>query len=529
MLFNSYTFIFIYLPVVFAGMFWIGRHSHRLAALWLAIASLAFYAAWDARFVLLLLGSISFNYGASYWIGLKRHAGASGQAKHSLAIAIAANLALLGYFKYANFFMTSVNHLSGGSLAPLDIILPLGISFFTFTQIAFLVDVYRGVAREYNFIHYLLFVTYFPHLIAGPVLHHKQIMPQFAKPETYRVNWENVAVGLTIFIFGLAKKVLIADTLAEYATPVFDVVKAGSQPMLFEAWIGALSYTLQLYFDFSGYSDMAIGLSLIFNVRMPVNFDSPYKATSVIEFWRRWHMTLAAFLRDYLYIPLGGNRKGAARRHINLMATMLLGGLWHGAGWTFVAWGGLHGLYLMVNHAWRGFKQRMGWSDDGRWAKLGSAALTFFAVVVGWVFFRADSLASAMTMLHGMAGVNGVSLSTFFDGRLPGFLTSIAGSHLVFNGLAPLSRVSGGMALFNIMIGLAMVWLFPNVRQMMANYQPTWEDMERKRTPAPLPRGWLALKVDWRPTPGYALAVGAIFTLCVFGLTKVSEFIYFQF
>jgi D-alanyl-lipoteichoic acid acyltransferase DltB (MBOAT superfamily) len=264
-----------------------------------------------------------------------------------LASAIAVNLILLGYFKYANFFADNLNHFAGTALPIGQVILPLGISFFTFTQIAFLVDTYQGKVKEFNFVHYTLFVTYFPHLIAGPVLHHKEMMPQFAKRNVCHLNWDNVAVGLSIFVLGLAKKVLIADSLAEFATPIFSAVAAGGQPMLFEAWIGALAYTLQLYFDFSAYSDMAIGISLMFNVRLPMNFNSPYKATSIIDFWRRWHMTLSRFLRDYLYIPLGGSRNGKAQRYLNLMITMLLGGLWHGAGWTFVIWGGLHGFYWL--------------------------------------------------------------------------------------------------------------------------------------------------------------------------------------
>jgi D-alanyl-lipoteichoic acid acyltransferase DltB (MBOAT superfamily) len=434
MLFNSYSFIFVFLPIVFAGMFLLGRHSHRLATLWLAMASVVFYAVWDARFVLLLLGSVAFNYGAGYWIGLRRKPGTS---KHTLALAIAANLLLLCYFKYANFFIGTTNQLFGNHTAALNIILPLGISFFTFTQIAFLVDVHRGIAREYNFIHYLLFVTYFPHLIAGPVLHHKQMMPQFANPATYRINPEHVAVGLTLFVLGLAKKVMLADNLAEYATPVFNAARDGHVLMLLEAWIGALAYTLQLYFDFSGYSDMALGLSLMFNVRLPVNFDSPYKAISIIDFWRRWHMTLSAFLRDYLYYPLGGNRKGVVRRYANLMATMLLGGLWHGAGWTFVAWGGLHGFYLMVNHGWREWKARRGWSQSGAIAKLAGGALTFFAVSIAWVIFRADNWAAAKLMLSSMAGLNGISMPLAAANHLSAISHSLPFLHISFNGISP--------------------------------------------------------------------------------------------
>jgi len=392
MLFNSYIFIFAFLPIVLWGFFQIGKTSHALASLWLAAASLFFYGWWDIRYVGLLLASIAFNYAAGYVIGhrVARQSVSQSvsQSKILLASAIGVNLILLGYFKYANFFVTNLNHLSGSSLSLGEIILPLGISFFTFTQIAFLVDTYQGKVKEFNFVHYTLFVTYFPHLIAGPVLHHKEMMPQFAQRNVCKLNWDNVAVGLSIFVLGLAKKVLIADSLAEFPTPIFSAVAAGGQPMLFEAWIGALSYTLQLYFDFSAYSDMAIGISLMFNVRLPMNFNSPYKATNIIDFWRRWHMTLSRFLRDYLYIPLGGSRHGKFRRYLNLFITMLLGGLWHGAGWTFVIWGALHGFYLMVNHAWRGFKQKMGWGDGGRLARFGAGALTFLAVVVGWVFLE---------------------------------------------------------------------------------------------------------------------------------------------
>lgn len=360
MLFNSYAFIFAYIPLVFLGYFTLGRRSHRLAALWLASASIFFYGWWDARFIGLLLGSIAFNYSAGYALARRSPT----RPRALLGIAIGMNLGLLGYFKYFNFFLDNLNALTDAHFENPPILLPLGISFFTFTQIAFLVDAYQGKAKEFNFVHYTLFVTYFPHLIAGPILHHKEMMPQFAAAAGCRWNARNIAVGGSIFIIGLAKKILLADALAEFATPIFSAVHDGGQPMLIEAWIAALAYTLQLYFDFSAYSDMAIGLSLLFNVRLPANFESPYKSTSIIEFWRRWHISLSRFLRDYLYIPLGGNRKGPLRRYLNLLATMLLGGLWHGAGWPFIVWGGLHGCYLAINQL-----SRNAWA--GRWtAKL---------------------------------------------------------------------------------------------------------------------------------------------------------------
>mgnify|MGYP003343037928 CR=1 FL=1 len=328
MLFNSYPFIFFYLPIVFLLFFQLSKLNKPNAICWLGLASLFFYGWWNPKYVLLLLSSILFNYTVGKEIcrqpSLKRK-------KYFLWGSVTANLLLLGFFKYTNFFIEGVNRI-GGNLSPIEIVLPLGISFFTFTQIAFLVDAYRGIAKEYKFSHYLLFVTWFPHLIAGPVLHHKQMMPQFSFFKTYRLNPESIAVGLTLFSIGLFKKVVFADQFALYANPVFDGAHHGQSPMLFEAWIGALAYTLQLYFDFSGYSDMAIGLSRLFNIRLPLNFNSPYKAASIIEFWRRWHMTLSTFLRDYLYIPLGGNRRGPVRHQFNIMVTMLLGGLWHGAG-----------------------------------------------------------------------------------------------------------------------------------------------------------------------------------------------------
>ncbi len=532
MLFNSYVFIFAFLPVVFFGFYVIGRYSHKLALLWLTFASLFFYGWWDVRFVGLLLASIVFNYGFGRLIG-QRLSTSTGSGKSLLVSAIVANIILLGYFKYANFFVENLNHLAGTSLLIGEVFLPLGISFFTFTQIAFLVDTYQGKVKEYSFIHYTLFVTYFPHLIAGPVLHHKEMMPQFARQDTRLINLENIAAGLSIFVLGLAKKVLIADAMADIATPIFAAVSTGGQPMFIESWVGALAYTLQLYFDFSAYSDMAIGLSLMFNVRLPLNFNSPYKATSIIEFWRRWHMTLSRFLRDYLYIPLGGSRHGKGRRYANLMVTMLLGGLWHGAGWTFVIWGGLHGFYLMSNHAWRNLKQGMGWGDGGRWSHLGAGVLTFLAVVVGWVFFRADSFSSAMTLLHGMTGMNGISLPI-----------SLAGWWDKYPDYFPHQEVIGLMARFTpvelntakaaatLIIGFVIVWGFPNVRQIFRHYRPVCEDIHKVAmdlTVDTITPGTFGCYFEWKPVKVFAWVTGALFALSVFGLTHVSEFLYFQF
>lgn len=420
-------------------------------------------------------------------------------ARRGLILAVICNLLLLSYFKYVNFFIQTGNQLFAFGIGELDVLLPLGISFFTFTQIAFLVDVYRGIAREYNFIHYLLFITWFPHLIAGPVLHHKQMMPQFGQSDTWRINADNVALGLTVFVLGLAKKILIADNLSRFATPVFWAASEGQVLTLAEAWTGALAYTLQLYFDFSAYSEMAIGLSLMFNVLLPLNFDSPYKATSIIEFWRRWHMTLSAFLRDYLYIPLGGKRHGAARRYLNLMITMLLGGLWHGAGWTFIVWGALHGAFLVVNHLWRYLKMRFGWQTGGFVGHLAAGGLTFLLVVIGWVFFRADSLGTALGLLKAMAGL------TVIDGEIP----------------------EGGLKM--IIPSLLIVWLCPNVRQIMGSYRTSWEDLQNR----PLPSRSLLAKINalivWKPTRGYAVVMAILFLAAADRLSRTSEFLYFQF
>lgn len=490
MLFNSYSFIFLFLPIVLFGFFWVARTSHRLAALWLTAASLFFYGWWNPKFVLLLLASIVFNYAMGYAIGHAKH---TPRAKPLLISAITANLALLGMFKYVNFFISTVNDLISVGMPLTDIVLPLGISFFTFTQIAFLVDVYRGIAREYNFIHYSLFVTYFPHLIAGPVLHHKQMMPQFAAPETYRITAENVASGLSFFTIGLAKKVLLADSFAEYVAPVFDGARDGVSPDLILAWTGALSYTLQLYFDFSGYSDMAIGLSRIFGVQLPINFNSPYKAYNIIEFWRRWHMTLSQFLRDYLYIPLGGNRNGKLRRYTNLMATMLLGGLWHGANWTFVVWGGLHGFYLIINHAWHGLKECMGFRISENPSLVGnivSTMLTFLAVVVAWVFFRAESLSAASLILKGMSGVFGMGMEI-------------------------------NMKLVLVLIlGLVFTFLFPNTQEILSK---NGEQLQK------FSAGHRVEGRSFKLNLVFGVALGVLAFYSILSMAKRSVFLYFQF
>ncbi len=418
MLFNSPEFIFGFVPLSLLGFFVLARHGAALALAWLTLASLVFYGWWNPAWLPLMLASIAFNFVAGREIAARAQGIASGPlatlSRRSLVTAaIGINLALLVYFKYAAFLVDSAAWLTGSSIRWHASELPLGISFFTFTQIAFLVDVYQRKAADFDPVRYGLFVTYFPHLIAGPILHHKEMMPQFARPDIFRFSADRLADGSVIFILGLFKKTVLADTFGGYANPAF--AAAGTQALsLFESWGAALSYTLQIYFDFSGYCDMAIGLALMIGVQLPMNFHSPYKARNIADFWRRWHMTLSRFLRDYLYIPLGGNRRGPMRQQINLMTTMLLGGLWHGAGWTFVIWGGLHGLYLVVFHAWRRGLAHSGLHQTPTLLKAVAAPLawlaTFLAVVIAWVFFRAADLPAALSMLRGMAGLHGALL-----------------------------------------------------------------------------------------------------------------------
>jgi alginate O-acetyltransferase complex protein AlgI len=507
LLFNSYEFLFLFLPVTLAGFFILGRISYRLAALWLGLASVVFYGFWNPKFVALLLASIAVNFGFGYLIGRRR---AVSNTMPLLTAAVVLNLLLLFYFKYANFFVDNINAASGAHMTLQTIVLPLGISFFTFTQIAFLVDTHRGKADEADFVNYLLFVTFFPHLIAGPVLHHGQMMPQFRNPATYRWNSDDVAAGLAIFILGLAKKVLIADSLSDYASPVFGAAAQGQQLQFVEAWVGALAYSLQLYFDFSGYSDMAVGLARMFGIRIPINFNSPYKAGNIIEFWRRWHITLSNFLRDYLYFPLGGNRRGPARRYVNLFITMVLGGLWHGANWTFVVWGALHGSLLMANHA----LHAMGFRLDrvrGFWAsplRVMATGFTFILVVVAWVFFRAETIGSALSMVEAMIFAHGISVPPELAARLP---------HVFANtGFFPVTRLAGSEALPLIAVGLGIVFFLPNSQELVLQSERGWQRMVFRGAD-----GAFGLRAG--------VMLGCVLAVSIWSLTRASEFLYFQF
>ncbi len=391
MLFNSWQFIFGLLPIAFFVYFVLNKLRLLIAArAWLVAASLFFYGFWNILYLPLILGSMLTNFAIGTSIVMSASLRKISR-KALLTFGIVANLALLIFYKYSDFLIDNVNLISNTNIPLPGIVLPLGISFFTFTQIAYLIDSYRGEAAEYDLLSYALFITFFPHLIAGPIIHHREMMPQFASRWGMIIRYRNILRGLFIFGIGLFKKVVIADTFAIWATNGFD---GGSELDIFAAWAISLSYTFQIYFDFSGYCDMAIGAALLFNIRLPINFNSPYKALNIQDFWRRWHITLSRFLRDYLYIPLGGNRGSETHTCLNLIVTFFLGGLWHGASWMFVIWGLLHGAAIIIYRVWSKFRITM--PDILAWL------LTFLFVNVTWVFFRAKTLDDALRVLRGM-------------------------------------------------------------------------------------------------------------------------------
>ena len=399
MIFSSPEFILLFLPIAFFGYFYLNRLRLVLAGkVWLVAVSLFFYAYWNMAFLPILLGSILFNFAIGTGFSQNIKLISARYARRFMLIgSIAANLILLGYFKYANFLLENINVAFNVDYFLPQTLLPLGISFFTFTQIAYLVDSYRGEVKEYDFLNYALFVTFFPHLIAGPILHHREMMSQFESRWTLVVRYQNVILGLFIFSIGLFKKAVIADTFSIWANAGFD---SEITLYFFSAWATSLSYTFQLYFDFSGYCDMAIGASLLFNIWLPINFNSPYKALDIQDFWRRWHMTLSRYLRNYLYIPLGGNRCSTVHTYFNLMATFILGGLWHGASWMFIIWGALHGAGLVVHRVWSGLGLRM--------PKVLAWLLTFNFVNITWIFFRAKTLDDLHRIIGGMIDISSV-------------------------------------------------------------------------------------------------------------------------
>lgn len=462
MLFNSHDYLIYFLPLVALGYFSF-RGRSRWAVRWLVLASLVFYGWWNPHHLPLIIGSIACNF----W--LARRMQRSALRRRWLIAGVAGNLLVLGVFKYADFVLATLAQVGAMPLHQWRLALPLGISFFTFTQITFLVDASRGKVREPDPENYALFVTFFPHLLAGPIIHHSEMMPQFASTSNKRVDWDNVAAGMFLLAIGLAKKLFLADPLVPLVDAGFGhSATAGAA----QAWIAALAYTLQIYFDFSGYTDMALGAARIFNIRLPINFDSPYRSLDLREFWHRWHMTLSRFLREYLYIPLGGNRASEPRVLANLMLTFVLGGLWHGAAWTFVCWGALHGAglcYLRLrDHRGPGLPP------------VAACAATFVFVVVTWVFFRASSVENALAMLRAMSGMNQAGAS--------GGVTDL----LAADWLATLSLIAG----------LAIVFQPTNSKRLVAGMSPSWR---------------------------YALCTAGALFVSILRLGNVTPFLYFNF
>lgn len=536
MLFNSSTFLLGFLPIALAGFLLLTAAGKRVwAGLWLTTASLAFYGWWDVRYVPLLLASLGFNFAIGRSLARRPRV-------WLLWSAIGTNIALLGYFKYTDFFLSTLNAVAGADFALPRIVLPLAISFFTFQQIAYLSDAHDGEAAEHDFANYCLFITFFPHLIAGPITHHREMLPQFNDPENFKPRWDFLSVGATLFLVGLFKKVAVADQFSDLVGKVFSAAARGPVQLI-DAWGGALAYALQIYFDFSGYTDMAIGLGMLFCIRLPQNFNSPYKAHNIIDFWSRWHITLTRFLTAYVYNPitLRMTRARAAKglplprrgrmtfgAWLSIVAyptmlTMLVSGLWHGAGWQFLVFGLLHGLYLCVAHGWLALKAK--WAlpaqSESRLLNGASVLLTFLCVVVALVFFRASSVQAASNLLASMLGAGGSIVHPSLL-AIPGvgFTAHNLGWAVDNASHMPLSSLVG------IVVMLTVVWTLPNAQQWLRGY-PTAIQM------APQP-SWLQRVlpvVTWRPTMVFGLWVGVVGFFVVMRAVSAAptEFLYFQF
>ena len=522
MLFNSYQFLFVFLPIALIGYEIAGRWNRRAVVVWLGLASIGFYSYWNPAFVMVLLGSVALNYFAASLIS--RRIPNSVDSKAWLWAAIALDLGSLGYFKYLFPFLNGAFSILGSHHAWHNMLLPLGISFFTFTQIAFLVDLQQGIALQQDLSSYVLFVTFFPHLIAGPILHHKDIMPQFQQDRRYRLSLDDFSIGFTWFILGLSKKVLLADYFALSANPAF---ATGHYLGVLAAWRGVISYSLQLYFDFSGYSDMALGLARMFSIDFPLNFSSPYKARNIIDFWQRWHITLTQYITAYVYSPLQF-RISAQRQEKGLKVsrkaqstpegffhmiampmatTMLIAGLWHGAGFQFLLYGLLHGIYLSINHAWRLFRHKrypqqvMEQRSRVMHTAMhcGSVLLTFFAVIVAQIFFRANSTTDAFHMLASLFGFHNIGGSMAMPGEDKNMLQTAA-----------------------VVVGLSIVWFMPNTQQILKNFKPSLQLTEWDKRP-------VAPQFRWAPKLRWATAVGTLLLVCLIYMQDPSTFLYFQF
>ncbi|MBT7558739.1 MBOAT family protein [Candidatus Woesearchaeota archaeon] len=532
MLFNSYLFILIFLPMVLIGFGIIGRLGHHKVAIsWLVASSLLFYGWWNPLYVWLLLMSVLFNYA----IGV---ALLDSNKKVFLVLGIAVNIALLGYFKYANFFIDNVNYILKSNFSFDDVILPLAISFFTFQQITYLIDAYNGKTKEYSFLHYLLFVTFFPQLIAGPIVHHKEMMPQFCNDFIYKINARNISIGITIFFIGLFKKVVIADNLATYATPVFNASELGLEITFLEAWAGAIAYSFQLYFDFSGYSEMALGIARMFGIILPVNFFSPFKATNIADFWRRWHITLSNFIKDYLFYPVNivMTRYAILNKYnkigeflitvlVPMMIAWFLAGLWHGSNWTFVIFGLMHGCYLIVYRIYLDIRYLI-FSKGGKSGIFSTALLRmfmFFIVTMSFVMFRSESVNGAISMYKSMVGGRGISVSSWFESKMAvlGDIPNILGVRydgFFYNGI--LTSNPENLILFLAFL-FFIVWFSPNVIELFRLNNPALGvDVLLKNAKN---------RILWNINIYFLIATVILSVVSIMFVQQESEFIYFNF
>ena len=512
MLFNSYVFILAFLPVVLIATYAVRRFAGLRASIsLLVIASLVFYGWNTPAYILLIGGSIVGNYG----IGLAIAAAHGKRARSILfTLGVVGNLALLGYFKYLGFFVENAALLTGADWSIEKIALPLAISFFTFQQIAYLADTHASGIPERDFVKYALFVSFFPQLVAGPIVHHRELLPQFSMPHALSPSARNIGLGAAYATMGLFKKVVLADQLEIYAAPAFNsALVAGETITFFEAWQAAIAFSLQIYFDFSGYSDMAVGLARMFGIRLPYNFDSPYRARNIAQFWQRWHMTLSRFLRDYLYIPLGGNRQGRTRRYRNLMVVMLLGGLWHGAGWTFVVWGGLHGMALILHRLWNHVVPPI--PVPKQLGAVVATLITFTFVTAVWVPFRAETMDAAIAIYQGMIGMNGFVLPAGVEVLLGPRAATLSALGIDF-ALVPNLSLPGGLL---CVIGLLIVFFLPNTQTIV--------ERARVRAIGSFRRGVVPLRLA--PTAAWGVFLGIGLSLGIAGLGSSFTFLYFEF
>jgi alginate O-acetyltransferase complex protein AlgI len=509
MLFNSTIFLFVFLPICMLGFGTAFRKWGLEAAwTWLAATSVFFYGWWNPAHVPLLLLSVTSNF----WLGRKLAIPDQGQHRWLLAIGVVVNLGLLAWYKYWHFLASNVALLLNLEWDHTPLELPLGISFYTFHQLTYLLHCRAGRAEGTTFRHYLLYITFFPQLIAGPIVRPMEMLPQLRERRERAFRWEDISIGFTLLSIGLFKKMVIADHVARWVSPVFDEASRASSIAMLDAWIAVLAYTLQLYFDFSAYSDMALGLARIFGVSLPGNFYSPYKALSIVDFWRRWHITLSLFLRDYLYIPLGGNRKGEVRRNLNLLIVMIIGGFWHGAGWTFGVWGLWHGMALLINHAW--MKSAASQSLRGSCGTLFSWGLTFLTIIIGWTFFRAHDLQGAFTILKGMGGFSGLELPVAWLDRLV-FLKALG-----FSGRSDWLVFESPWQIVQLLALLAATLCLPNAIQLASGSLTPSNHASLPFRPS---------RWHWQPSFGWACVSGLMLAVALLHLGRLSEFLYFQF